>query len=78
MYRHSIPDNVTTWKIFHDDIQILDFLTTQDTFKGFSIDEFEHEKYLFHNTFPSILIPKSVLNLKRIYDLQDKFKSNPN
>ena len=33
MYIPSIPDNVTSWKIFDDDVQILDFLTTQDTFR---------------------------------------------
>ena len=32
MYRPSIPYNVTNWKMFDDDIQILDFLTTQYTF----------------------------------------------
>ena len=78
MYRPSIPDNVTNWKIFDDDVQILDFLTTQDSFKDFSIDEVEHEKSCSDNIFPSNIIPKSVLNLERTYDLQDKFKGNPN
>ena len=78
MYMPSIPDNVTSWKIFDDDVQNLDFLIAQDTFKYFSIDEVEHEKSLSDNTFPSNLIPKSVHNMERIYDLQDKFKGNPN
>ena len=78
MYRPSIPDNVTSWKIFDDDVQILDFLTARDTLKDFSMDEVKHEKSLFDNTFPSNLIPKSVLNLEKYYDLQDKFKGNPN
>ena len=64
MYRPSIPDNVTNWKIFDDDVPIIDFLTAQDTFKDFYIDEFKHEKSLSDNIFPSNLIPKSVLNLK--------------
>ena len=46
IYMPSIPDNVTSWKIFDDDVQILDFLTNQDTFKYFSIDEVKHEKSL--------------------------------
>ena len=78
MYRPSIPNNVTSWNIFDDDVQILDFLIAQDTFKYFYIDEVEHENYLSDNTFPSNLIPKSVLNLEKFYDLQDKFKGNPN
>ena len=39
MYQPSIPDSVTSWKIFDDDVQILDFLTAQDTFKYFVIDD---------------------------------------
>ena len=78
MYRPSIPDNVTSWKIFDDDVQILDFLTSQDTFKYFAIDEVEHEKSLSNNNFPSNLILKLFLNLEKFYDLQHKFKGNPN
>ena len=49
MYMPSIPNNVTSWKIFDDGIQILDFLTAQGTFKDFSRDEVEHEKYMSDN-----------------------------
>ena len=78
MYRPSIPDNVTSWKIFDDDVQILEFLTNHDTFKDFAIDEFNHENSLSNNNFPSNLNPKSIINLEKFYDLQDKFKGNPN
>ena len=30
------------------------------------------------NNFPSSLIQKSVINLEKYYDMQDKFKGNPN
>ena len=33
IYRPFIPNNVTNWKVFDNDQQILDFLTSQDTFK---------------------------------------------
>ena len=46
MYRTSILDNVTSWKVFDDSQQILDFLSAQDTFQGMAIDEAEHDKYL--------------------------------
>ena len=49
----------------------MDFLSSQETFQGMAIDEAEHEKYLSN---PSNIIPKSVLNLEKYYDLQDKFK----
>ena len=57
----SIPDNVTNWKVFYDDQQILGFLTTHDTFKDVAIDEVEHDKY--NHNFPSNLIPKSIIIL---------------
>ena len=69
MYRPSIPDNVTSWKIFDDDVQKIDFLTTQDTFKDLAIDEVENEKSLSDNDFPSNLIPKSIINLEKYHDL---------
>ena len=58
MHRSSILDNVTSWKIFDDDIQILDFVKTQDTFKGLAIDEVEHDKSLSNHNFPSNMIYK--------------------
>ena len=71
MYRPSIPDNVTSWKVFDDDHQILDFLSAQNTFEGMAIDEADHEKSL---SDPSNIIPKSVISLEKFYDLQDKFR----
>ena len=75
MYRPSILDNVTNWKVFDDDQQILDFLSSQDTFKGMTIDEARHDKSLSDR---SNIIPKSVINLEKFYDLQDKFKRTTN
>ena len=43
MFIPSIPDNVTSWKVFDDDQQIIDFLTAEDTFKDLVIDEDDHE-----------------------------------
>ena len=55
--------------------KLLDFLSAQDTFQGMEIDEAEHDKSLFNL---SNIIPKSVINLEKFYDLQDKFKQNTN
>ena len=74
-YRPSIPDNVTSWKVFDDDRQILDFLSAQTTFEGMAIDEADHEKSL---SDPSNIIPKSIISLENFYDLQDKFKQTTN
>ena len=75
MYRPSIPENVTSWKVFDDDHQIFDFLSAQNTFEGMAIDEADHEKFL---SGPSNIIPKSVISLEKFYDLQDKFRQTIN
>jgi hypothetical protein len=33
LYRPSVPDNITNWRVFEDDQQIINFLTMKDTFK---------------------------------------------
>ena len=50
MYRPSILENVTNWKVFDDDKKILDFLSAQDTFQGMEIDEVEHDKSFFNHS----------------------------
>ena len=34
IYRSSIPDNITNWRVFEDDEQIINFLHAEDKFKG--------------------------------------------
>ena len=38
IYRSSILDNSTNWRIFDDDEQIINFLHLEDSFKGSIID----------------------------------------
>ena len=75
MYRPSIPNNVTNWKVFDDDQQIVDFLSSQDTLERVDIGEADHEKYL---SDPSNIIPKFVISLEKFYDLQYKFRQTTN
>ena len=67
MYRPSIPDNVTSWKVFDDDHQILDFLSAQNAFERMAIDEDDHENSL---SDPSNIIPNSIIIMEKFYDLQ--------
>jgi hypothetical protein len=46
IYRSSIPDNITNWRVFEDDEQIINFLHSEDTFKGSVIDDEQHEALL--------------------------------
>jgi hypothetical protein len=43
LYRPSIPDNITSWRVFDDDLQLINFLHLKDTFKDSIIDEGKHD-----------------------------------
>ena len=73
MYRPSILENVTNWKVFDDDKKILDFLLAQDTFQGMEIDEDGHDKSLSNL---SNIIPKSVINLEKFLRPTRQVKTN--
>ena len=80
IYRPSIPDNVTNWRVFNDDEQIIKFLTMEDTFKESVINEEKHNTEIKGesrgppNMSSENSIPRSVVKLEKLYDLQDKFK----
>lgn len=84
IYRPSIPNNVTNWRVFNDDEQIINFLSMEDTFKGSVIDEEQHDAEIKReSTKPSKVshensIPRSVVKLEKFYDLQDKLKKVTN
>ena len=46
IYRLSIPNTITNWRVFKDDEQIINFLDFKDTFKGSVIDDEQHETLL--------------------------------
>ena len=76
--------------MFDDDVQVLNFLTNDDTFKYSAIDEVTHDENLRDfsviNDFCSVEkalekvkpIPNSVLRLEKFFDIQDKFRYIPN
>jgi hypothetical protein len=90
LYRPSIPDNVTNWRVFDDDQQIISFLHLEGNFKDSIIDEGQHDQDMdtdVHDshdqtkkskTNPINNIPKNVVRLEKLYDLQDKFKKVTN
>jgi ribonuclease HI len=90
LFRPSIPDNITNWRVFDDDQQIISFLHMEETFQGTVIDECTHDENLHDFTVipdPRSTesssnmvnsIPDSVVKLKKNYDLQDKFKKSVN
>lgn len=46
IYRPSISDNITNWRSFNDDEQIINFLNLEHTFKRLIIGDEQHEDLL--------------------------------
>ena len=44
IFRPSIPDNIFNWRVYDNDVQVLNLLTNDDTFKYSSIDEVTHDE----------------------------------
>jgi hypothetical protein len=84
LYMPSIPDNITNWRVFDDDQQLINFLHLKDTFKDSIIDEGQHDQMVNPDTIDPTQsnnpsgstngIPRNVVRLEKLYDLQDKFK----
>jgi hypothetical protein len=39
LYKPSVPNNISNWKVFERDEQIIKILTNQDNFKDLAIDD---------------------------------------
>jgi ribonuclease HI len=90
LFRPCVPNNITSWRVFEDDQQIINFLHMEETFQGAVIDEQTHDDNLRDFTVipnpkpPEALsdmvnfIPKSVVRLEKFYDFEDKFKKTVN
>jgi hypothetical protein len=39
LYKPSMPNNISNWKVFEGDEQIINFLTNQDNFKDLAIED---------------------------------------
>ena len=56
LFRPTVLDNIMNLRVFDDDPQILEFLTTNENFKGAIIDEEEHQVNLeVENLYPKEL-----------------------
>ena len=69
--------------MFEDDEEIINFLHSEDTFKGSVIDDEQHEALLQASTLEekpkqSNIIPKNIVRLEKLFDLQEKFRKPTN
>ena len=44
LYKPTVPNNISNWKVFEGDEQIINFLTNQDNFKDLTIDDQEFQE----------------------------------
>ena len=68
IYKSLIPNNITNWRIFYDEEQILNFLHLEDTFNGSIIEYEQHEALLQVSTSEDNLeynniMPKNIVRL---------------
>ena len=83
VYRPSISNNIKNWRIFDDNEHIIKFLHSKYTFKGLIIDDEHHEALLQASTLEdkpkyNNIIPKNIIRMEKLFDLQDKFKRPTN
>jgi hypothetical protein len=77
IFRPSIPDNVTNWRVFNHDEDILNFLTSDKSYDDQIIDESDHDLQMKEKQEENS-IPKPVVKLEDLYDIKDRFKQVTN
>ena len=73
LFRPSIPDNVTNWRVFNHDEDILQFLTSEKSYDDQIIEENKHDLQMRGKPEENS-IPKPVVKLEDLYDIKDRFK----
>jgi len=73
LFRPSIPDNITNWRVFNHDEDILQFLTSEKSYDNQIIEENEHDLQMKAKTEENS-IPKPVVKLEDLCDIKDRFK----
>ena len=74
IYWMSILDNIMNCRVFKDDEQIINFLHSEDTFKGSVIDDEQHEALLQASASKEKLehsngMSKNIIRLEKLFDL---------
>lgn len=86
LFRPSIPDDITNFRVFNDDEQVINFLTPQYTFKESTIDDHEHDEQINNQNMKDSqqekvkenFLPNSVVRLEKLFDFQDRFRKPTN
>eukprot|EP00253_Pinus_taeda_P034803 PITA_34803 len=73
LFRPSIPDNVSNWRVFNQDDDILQFMTSEKSYDNQIIEEDEHDIQM-RDKHEENSIPKHVVKLEDLYNIKDRFK----
>jgi hypothetical protein len=80
LYKSSMPKNISNWKVFEGNEQIINFLTNQDNFKDLSIDDEVFQDKSIEtdprtcqtiDRWKSHTILKGIANLENLFDLKE-------
>jgi hypothetical protein len=80
LYKPSVPNNISDWKVCEGDEEIINFMTNQDNLKDLSIDDEVFQEQSTETDpqtsqptekFKSHTIPKGIANLENIFDLKE-------
>lgn len=77
IFRPSILDNITNWRVFNDNTDIINFLSLDGSYEGQIVDKNEHDLQI-QNKQDANPIHKSVVKMEDLYDLKDRFKKTTN
>jgi len=87
LYKPSVPNNISNWKLFEGYEHIINFFTNQYNFKYLSIDDEKfQEKSIKTNPWTGQPMDKSkaqtilkgIANLENMFDLKKRFKGTKN
>eukprot|EP00253_Pinus_taeda_P007485 PITA_07485 len=73
IFRPSILDNITNWRVFNHDEDTLNFLTSDKSYDDQIIDESDHDLQMKENQEVNSR-PKPVVKIEDLYDIKDRFK----
>jgi ribonuclease HI len=92
LYKPSVPDNIANWRVFEGDEQIISFFTNEENFRDLAIDDEVFQEMIVgqdnqipnptkrsNPTQPKLhTMPRGVVSLENLFDLQEKFKKPKN
>jgi len=87
LYKPLVLKNISNWKVFESDEQIINFLTNQDNFKYLAIEDEEFQEKTTETNpqagqdvgkLKAHTIPRGIDNIESLFDLKDRFKGPKN